>query len=194
MPKSKISKKIKRGGTRLTKQQEQFCREYIAVVPLNGKSLLEYQLEALRTIADDIEKRQVLLQLAGAQQISWIDALKAYGLDFKEQQRRIAEQERILNEIQKELMEEMATEMAMSEAPEQGALPDINTQAMQQAQQLLSMPYEQRRIMMRQLEQLNPTLYALTKNIMEKMRQTARTQQGYQTLASLGMTGPITPP
>ena len=146
------------------------------------------------TIADDIEKRQVLLQLASAQQISLITGLKAYGLDFKEEQRKIADQQKILMDIQKDIQEEMQTEQMLSEGEGQPAMPDLETQSVQLAQRWLSIPEELRTREMRNMEAMNRTLYAMAKDKMDKIRSTARTDQGYQNLAAAGMTGHMQPP
>ena len=42
---------------------------------------------------------------------------------------------------------------------------------------------------LRNMESLNPTLYAVTKNVMEKIRTAARAERGYQNLAAAGMVG-----
>lgn len=146
------------------------------------------------TIADDIEKRQVLLQLASAQQISMLTALKAYGLDFKDEQKKIADQQKILMDVQREMQEEMAVEQQLSEGGQGQAMPDINTEAQLKAQEMLKMPHEYRVRALRQLEQMNPTLHAMTKQIMEKARNMSRSQMGLENLAAAGMTGHQVPP
>jgi hypothetical protein len=145
------------------------------------------------TVADDMEKRQVMMQLASANQISLLTALKPYGIDLKEEQKRIAEQNKMIMNAQRELEEEMAVEQQLA-PPEQGGQGatspgDINTQAQMQAQQLLNMPEEYRVRAMRQLESANPTLHALTKQVMEKIRSQARSQGQLDNLAAMGMTG-----
>lgn len=145
------------------------------------------------TIADDIEKRQVLLQLAAGQQISLISALKAYGLDFQEEQKRRVEEQKIMADVQKDFQTEMQAQSTMGEAVPQGggSIFDTQAQAQQIAQTWLSIPYEQRRIEMNKLQQANRTLYALAKDFMDKMRGSAATQQGMQNMAQMGMTGPM---
>lgn len=143
------------------------------------------------TIADDIEKRQVLLQLASSQQISMISALKAYGLDFEEEQRQMAEQQKIMSTIQQDMQEEaqVAQQMGQGQQPADSSPMDVQSQGQQLAMNMLSMPQEQRRIQLNQMNQMNPTLYAIVKDKMEKIRSTSQTQQGYQTLQQMGMGG-----
>lgn len=153
------------------------------------------------SIADDIEKRQVLLQLAASQQLSMITALKSYGIDYKEEQKNLAYQNKVLNEIKTDMMADMRNEATMAESPgaNLGQMPasspfDIISQGSQLAQNLLSMPYEMRRSQLLSIKQQNPTLHAVTLQKMKEMRGASRTQMGYQAMAAQGMTGAMTGP
>ena len=116
-------------------------------------------------------------------------------MDYKEQQKSIGEQQKMQMDIQKELMEEMQAEQQIDQGAGQGQAPmDINSQAQQIAMQLLSMPEEYRVRQMRSIEQMNPTLHALVKQVMEKTRNAARTERGYENLAAAGMVGHQIPP
>ena len=144
------------------------------------------------TLAEDIEKRQVMLNLASAQQTSMIDALKLYGMDFKDQNKKLLEQQKILMDLQKDFQSDMESAVQMGiENPAQGAnsITDINQQAMQIAAQLLDMPQERRTAEMRNLKNTDPNLHAIVKQNMENTRQTSRTEHGYETLSAAGMTG-----
>lgn len=59
--------------------------------------------------ADDVQRQQLALQLALSQQISMSSALKPLNYDYKEEQRRIAEDTRVAAEIQADVQEEMQT-------------------------------------------------------------------------------------
>jgi len=98
-------------------------------------------------------------------------------------------------DVRRELEEEMMAEQQISESGGQQQAPmDINSQAQTEAQRMLSMPYEYRVQALRQLEAMNPTLYAMVKNIMDKTRSAAKSQQGYENLAAAGMAGHQMPP
>jgi hypothetical protein len=150
------------------------------------------------TTADDIEKRQIGLQLAAAQQISSITAQRAFGYDFEEEQKKILEQQKIMMRIQEDFMSEQKQQAQMSEngqGGQQGQSPmDINTQAQAMAQEWMAQPEPMRVRAMRQAEASNPTLYAMAKNVMEKMRSAARSQNGLQNLQAMGLQGDMGPP
>lgn len=59
--------------------------------------------------SDDVQRQQLALQLALSQQISMSSALKGLNYDFKEEQRRIADDTRTQAEVQADVQEEMDT-------------------------------------------------------------------------------------
>jgi len=59
------------------------------------------------TIADDIQKQMMRLQLMMGQQVSGTDGLKSVGLDWKQQQKRMSEEARFQAEQQARMQEEM---------------------------------------------------------------------------------------
>ena len=161
-------------------------------------------------MADDLEQRQLLMQLAAGNQISKQTAFSTLGIDVKEEIRRIFDEQRDAAELEREAQREAEQQQQMDErlavlsqpaqpAPEQGGQPmpgqpaqpaamgtatpqDMLAQAEQIANQLLQMPYEQRKSQMLQLKHSDEALHALVKSKMETIRQQAQTQGGYQLL------------
>lgn len=170
------------------------------------------------TMADDLEKKQVLLQLSAAQQVSKATAFGPFGIDAREETRRIYDEQRQQADEERKFQEEEAERQQMEEelaavdqmatggAPAGGApagpgMPpmapgaaqsttpqQMMLQAEQIAQQLLSMPYEARRSQMLQLKQTDEALHALVKSKMEQMRGDAA-NQGKMMLQQQGQPG-----
>lgn len=59
------------------------------------------------TVIDDVQDQMAKLQLMMGRQISQTTGLKGMGLDFKDEQRRIMEEERFVQETQQKVQEEM---------------------------------------------------------------------------------------
>jgi len=134
------------------------------------------------TLADDIEKRQVIMQLSAAQQISSGTMLSQWGLDFKDELKKRIEEQQIAQEIQTKAQEE-ATSQAQAQGAQGGAgsgtIFDLQTQAQQTAQQLLSIPDDgQRRSQMQMIAQQDESMYALVKMYMDRFRGQANSQAG----------------
>lgn len=120
------------------------------------------------TTADDIERRQVLLQLAQANVVSLITALKQYNIDVEEELRNIANQTKMQQEIEKELMEDQQKQMAQ----EQEMTPmDMQGIAIQKAQELINIPQDSvRKQMLMQLKQSDPQLHAMVRIKMDELK------------------------
>lgn len=135
------------------------------------------------TTADDIERRQVMMNLAASNQISLITALKQYGIDLKEELKNIANQTKMQQEIEQELMEDQAMQQQMSEEQQMNPL-DMNSQADQIAMNMLQIPDESMREQhLRELKKSNETIHALVTTKMREMRSHRGTdafQQGQQ--------------
>lgn len=69
----------------------------------------------------------------------------------------------------------------------------MEMQAQQIAEQLLPLPYEQRRPQLTDLKASNPTLHALVTAKLEEMRGQAKQEGGYQLIQSMGGTGGMVP-
>ena len=155
---------------------------------------MEIRLEPV-TLADDIEKKQVMLQFAAAQSVAQSTALATYGLDYKEEIEKKIEDARTAMQVEQDAQNLQATEQMLASsqggaaAPPGGSVFDIMSQADQLARQLLTMPYEMRRAEMQKLSQANKTLYAMVKDMMQKIRDQASTMAGQQFLAGGGVPG-----
>jgi len=179
------------------------------------------------TLADDLEKKNILMQLAAGNQISKQTAYAPLGIDVAEETRRIFDEQKETSELERDAQREMSEQQQMEERiatmergaagamppggagmpmgggmpmgdPAMGGAPmggapmgggggnntpqDMLVQAEQIANQLLQMPYEQRKSQMLQLKKSNEALHALVKSKMESIRQQAQSIGGYQIL------------
>jgi hypothetical protein len=73
------------------------------------------------TMADDIEKKQIQLQLAAGQQISKQTALAPFGINFRDEIKRVLEEEQYSQEQMARFQEEMAQKQELQSAFAQGA-------------------------------------------------------------------------
>ncbi len=199
------------------------------------------------TLADDLEKKQIQLQLAAGKQISQQTALAPFGINFRDEIKRMLEEEEYSQEEMAKFQEDMAQKQELQQVMAQGAMgmgmpgaagampgapgvppgqmggpapadpaqggdpaqagaapmpmspsqqvmaasssgpagttpEDLAQQAEQLAYQLLSMPYEMRKSELLKIKKSNETLHAIVISKMEKIRQDAQTQGGYQVL------------
>ena len=150
------------------------------------------------TLADDVERKALLLQSAAGQDISKTTAYKVFGIDFIKEQKRIAQEQMEMQAIQQRAMAaSQATQMnAGYNAPqdaggeEDGGLPpsvagtpvgatpgDIWSQAGEIAKNLiLSTPPSQVRGQLLKIKQTNPTLHSMVKQQMDDLRAQLRSQ------------------
>jgi len=171
------------------------------------------------TLADDIEKKQILMQLLAGNRISADTALSPSGIDPKEEIKKIMEEQKYQVETQQKFEEDMASKNELQQLvnqttnmmapPGQGggqggaegdpaaqgqpapapfdssqATPgDVLDQAAEEAQRLVTMPYEQRRSELGNLKKTNEQLHALVKAKMESIRGQAKSVGGQQVLA-----------
>lgn len=149
------------------------------------------------THADDIERRQLELQLAAAQRISMGTALSPLGMDYKDEVRKRMEETKMEAEEQRRLQEDLNNQQSqgmLSGSPSTGGLmggtggggggggggmasmagaspDDLKQQAQQLASTLVQMPsHQQRRQMLSQIRSGSETLHALVKAEMTKIR------------------------
>lgn len=197
------------------------------------------------TLADDIEKKQIQLQLAAGQQISRQTAWAPFGINYREEIKKLFEEEEYSREqmarfqeeqSQKEKLQETMAQGAMGQmqpgmqpgmaggagmspeqqaqaaAAQQGTPPtpqamaagaasnmqpgmaagagqvtpeDLAMQAEQIAMQMLGMPYELRRSELLKIKKSNETLHSLVIAKMDKIRQDASSQGGFQALQQM---------
>lgn len=151
------------------------------------------------TLADDIERKTLMLQAAAAGDISKGTAYRAVAdLDFMDEQKKIVtEQSQIQNIQQRAMAAQQAQQLNGGPQAEDGdaagvpggsvgATPgDVRAQAEAYAQQLLSMPDSQRRGMLIKIKQSNPTLHDQVIGIMNDIRSQARSQGGAMMLEQM---------
>jgi hypothetical protein len=150
------------------------------------------------TLADDVERKALLLQSAAGQDISKTTAYKVFGIDFIKEQKRIAQEQMEMQAIQQRAMAaSQATQMnAGYDAPQDagaadeegmpataagtpvGATPgDIWSQAGDIAKKLvLNTPPSQVRGQLLRIKQTNPTLHSMVKQQMDDFRSQLRSQ------------------
>jgi hypothetical protein len=164
------------------------------------------------TLADDVENKQILLQLAAGNKVSMHKALAPLGIDPDEDIRTIFEENAQFQEMQEAYQQKMQNRQQMTQnmqssvmqsagapqgGPQQSADPSVAAQgnnqtpdqmmaqAEQMANQLLNMPYEQRTSEMRKIKHSNETLWALVKAKISSIKTQAQSQGGYQALQQM---------
>lgn len=157
----------------------------------------------LPSMADDLEQRSIYLQLAAGQEIPRDVAYRPFGIkDPVEAAKRRAEEdieiERERAKIQKDFEREMSMGsmddviMAGQQQGAPGSAPaagggdpnasggltplDIQDRAMQEAQELVTLPPGESRKRLAELKATNPTLYASVKQFMEEIRSDSESQ------------------
>lgn len=138
------------------------------------------------TLADDIERKALALQAAAGQDISKGTAYRPLGIDYLEEQAKVVEEQKELQRLQQEAMEETeAAQMGGGQQSQQGgpggqpgATPgDVHQQAKDLAYQLVTQtPETMRRGEIIKIKHSNPTLHALVIQEMEALRQQMATQ------------------
>jgi len=138
------------------------------------------------TLADDIERKALALQAAAGMDISKETAYQPLGIDYPEEQRRIIEEQELLQTLQQEAMDrQQAAQMGMADPAAggpgggeppggtPGATPgDVYEQGKQMAEQLLlQTPPTLRRGELIKIKHSNPTLHAIVMQEMDNMRQ-----------------------
>jgi len=133
------------------------------------------------TLADDIERKALLLQAAAGMDISKQTAYKPFGIDFIDEQERVTEEQSEIQRLQQEAMDEQqAQQMGTAPASGQagpggmvGATPgDVYEQGKALAQQLLfQTPDTMRRGELIKIKHSNPTLHAIVVQEMDNIRQ-----------------------
>ena len=156
------------------------------------------------TLADDIERKSLIIQAAAAGDISKGTAYRQVAdIDFMDEQKKIVtEQSQIQNIQQRAMAAQQAQQLNGGPQGEDagdaagvpggsvGATPgDVREQAQVYAQQLLSMPESQRRGMLIKIKQSNPTLHDQVIGIMNDIRSEARSQGGAAMLQQMQMGG-----
>lgn len=124
------------------------------------------------TLIDDLDKKNLLMQLVGAQKIADESLLNAIGTSFGEEVKKKYKQQKMEMEEQMKFEEQMKKlQEQKSEESGQGTTPtDVQSQAEQLAQQWLQLDESTRRQQMDAAAKTNETVYALAKEIMARLR------------------------
>jgi hypothetical protein len=144
-------------------------------------------------LADDIMNKQLLLQSQG-NSVSKKTLQESLNLDPDKERERMIEEQMNIREDQKEIEERIKEEeenaaaqsVAEEQAMNEGELPAYNQQKMIAraaglAQQLLSIPYEQRKSHLAQLQNEDYVMWALVGKQMDSLREESKKQpQGDQ--------------
>ena len=157
-------------------------------------------------MADSLERKQIILQLASAGEISRETAYELFGIENpineikKRMQEDIGIQKAKLKLDQEYQREQESGTLLASDgqgqmAPGIGASPtDVQNEAQSLAQYWLSIPSDgERRTAMQSTRQASPQLYAMAKEVMEQTRQQGASQgrqQANQQAQQGGQTGP----
>jgi len=143
------------------------------------------------TLADDLERKGIMLQAAAGQDISKQTTYRAMGIDYLDEQKKVLEEQTKIQEMQQEAMDDQEASqtpgadgsggdpmMAGGPGGQPGATPgDVRDQAAQIANQMLTQMTEtQRRGELVKMKHSNPTLHALVKQFMAEQRQMAASQ------------------
>jgi len=133
------------------------------------------------TLADDIERKALALQASAGMDISKATAYQPLGIDYMQEQRAVVEEQKEIQKLQQEAMEEAEAsqlEQGAGQDPEApggsaGATPgDVHEQARELAHQLvINTPESLRRGEILKIRNSNPTLHALVIQEMNTLRQ-----------------------
>lgn len=137
------------------------------------------------TLADDLERKAIILQSAAGQDISKQTAYQTMGIDYMAEQERVVQEQQEIQRLQRKAMEEASAQQLDGSGGETagpgavvGATPgDVTEQAKEIAQQLLTQtPPTMRRKALIDIKHSNPTLHALVLQNMDEMRSQAAAQ------------------
>lgn len=130
------------------------------------------------TLADDIERKALQLQAAAGMDLSKTTVYRAMDVDFMEEQKRVVEEQKEIQKLQREAIEEEEARQLGGEAPQQdgggvGATPgDVRDHARELAYALVvQTPETLRRGELIKIKNSNPTLHALVIQEMDTLRQ-----------------------
>lgn len=139
---------------------------------------------------DDIEKRQMVMQLSAARKVSDMSLLEMYDMNFEKEQEKIMKQTQILNKIQEKYIKDQIKmqELSGEQSGMQGipSTPiDIRNTAIDMAQQLLNTEEGMRRSKLDDLLKTNPLLHDSVMGEMERQRNKMKTEAYHQQMMSV---------
>lgn len=150
------------------------------------------------TLADDLERKALLVQAAAGQDISKQTAYRSFGVDYMDEQQRIVDEQSEIQKLQQQAMEQQSAQQldgsgGANAGPNAvvGATPgDVYEQAGALAHQLLTQtPESMRRSQLIKIKHSNPTLHALVIQRMEDLRNQASLQGRDMVLQQMGQGG-----
>ncbi len=146
------------------------------------------------TLADDIERKGMQLQAAAGMDVSKSTAYKALGLDYIDEQEKLINEQKEIQDLQTKAMldQQAETENGEGNAPGAGANPattpgDMYSAAQDMTQQLLGMTHTQRRQYLAKVKQTNPTMHALLLQMLEEARRGMASQGQQMIMQQNGM-------
>jgi hypothetical protein len=158
------------------------------------------------SITDDIEGRMWRLQAMTGGLIAKETALRPMGIDYREEYRRILDQQNYESREQEKAQQEaqmahMNLDNEQQEGQEgqggggaAGQSPmDVEGQADQMARQLLQMPEQEKNRQLAALRQSNSTMHAVVLKKMDQLRNVARSQGMGQALGQVVQNAPLPP-
>lgn len=141
------------------------------------------------TLADDLERKALGLEAAAGGDISKTTAYAQFGIDFREEQEKVLEEQALIEKLLQEAeAEREVSQLAGDDAAmdQGGGMPggagditmdDIRGQAQDEAAILLfQVPESQRRGKLKNIKDTNPTLHALVLQAMNEIRQDMASQ------------------
>ena len=146
------------------------------------------------TLADDIERKGMQLQAAAGMDVSKSTAYKALGLDYIDEQEKLINEQKEIQDLQTKAMldQQAETENGEGNAPGAGNNPattpgDMYSAAQDMTQQLLGMTHTQRRQYLAKVKQTNPTMHALLLQMLQEARQGMASQGQQMIMQQNGM-------
>ena len=136
------------------------------------------------TLADDLERKALLVQAAAGGDLSKQTAYRPMGIDYMDEQKRVVEEQKEIQRLQQKAQEEMASQPLDGSGGENagagavvGASPgDVVSQSAAIASQLLEADPTSRRRTLIQIKHTNPTMHALVLQNLEDARSQAASQ------------------
>lgn len=136
------------------------------------------------TLADDLERKALMVQASAANDISKQTAYRVMGIDYMDEQKRVVEEQKEILRLQQKAQEESVQQPLDGSGGENagtnavtGATPgDVSGQASDLAARLIGMDPTQRRRVLLDVKKTNPTLHALVIADLEDMRNQAASQ------------------
>lgn len=132
-------------------------------------------------LADDMERRNMIMNLSAAQKISDISLLEMYNMDYEKEQEKKLKQMQIIAKLETKAEKDKQKEQQMQDqaagGPSQASTPtEIMQTAGEKAQQLIMMPESMRRSELDTLLKTNPLLHHAIRAEMESQRGKMGTQ------------------